>query len=88
MHEDADLEMAPRIVVNAKTQRPGVCNAMETLLVNRERRQAALERAYAALKPARQWFACPETLAILKGKAHVHAARRRRASTPNTSISR
>jgi glutamate-5-semialdehyde dehydrogenase len=32
---DADLEMAKRIVVNAKAQRPGVCNAMETLLVDR-----------------------------------------------------
>ncbi len=31
---DADLEMAERIVLNAKTQRPGVCNAMETLLVD------------------------------------------------------
>src|SRR3954452_10910420 len=30
---DADLDMARRIVVNAKTQRPGVCNAAETLLV-------------------------------------------------------
>jgi glutamate-5-semialdehyde dehydrogenase len=30
----ADLEMARRIVVNAKCQRPGVCNAMETLLVH------------------------------------------------------
>lgn len=30
----ADLEMAKRIVVNAKTQRPGVCNAMESLLVH------------------------------------------------------
>ncbi|MHB1127522.1 MAG: glutamate-5-semialdehyde dehydrogenase [Bacillota bacterium] len=33
--EGADLEMAADIVVNAKTQRPGVCNAMETLLVHR-----------------------------------------------------
>jgi len=32
----ADLEMARRIAVNAKVQRPGVCNAMETLLVHRE----------------------------------------------------
>ncbi len=31
---DADLEKAERIVINAKTQRTGVCNAMETLLVN------------------------------------------------------
>jgi glutamate-5-semialdehyde dehydrogenase len=33
---EADLDMAVRIVVNAKTQRPGVCNAIETLLVHRE----------------------------------------------------
>ncbi len=33
---DADLGMARRIVVNAKCQRPAVCNAMETLLVDRE----------------------------------------------------
>lgn len=32
--EEADLEMAERICFNAKVQRPGVCNAMETLLVN------------------------------------------------------
>ncbi len=31
---DADLDMAERIVVNAKCQRPAVCNAMETLLVD------------------------------------------------------
>lgn len=33
---DADLDMAVQIVVNAKTQRPGVCNAIETVLVHRE----------------------------------------------------
>src|ERR1700735_3955256 len=32
----ADVEAASRIVMNAKTQRPGVCNAVETLLVHRE----------------------------------------------------
>jgi glutamate-5-semialdehyde dehydrogenase len=31
---DADLDMAERIVLNAKCQRPAVCNAMETLLVD------------------------------------------------------
>jgi glutamate-5-semialdehyde dehydrogenase len=31
---DADLEMAARIVINAKCQRPGVCNALESLLVH------------------------------------------------------
>lgn len=34
VHADADLEMAAGIVVNAKAQRPGVCNAAETLLVD------------------------------------------------------
>jgi glutamate-5-semialdehyde dehydrogenase len=36
VHQDADLEMAERIAYNAKVQRPGVCNAAETLLVHRE----------------------------------------------------
>jgi glutamate-5-semialdehyde dehydrogenase len=34
VHEDADPAMAKRIVVNAKVQRPGVCNAAETLLID------------------------------------------------------
>jgi glutamate-5-semialdehyde dehydrogenase len=33
--EEADLDMALEIVDNAKTQRPGVCNAIETVLVHR-----------------------------------------------------
>jgi glutamate-5-semialdehyde dehydrogenase len=32
----ADHEMAEQIIVNAKTQRPGVCNALETLLIHRD----------------------------------------------------
>ncbi|HNR37026.1 MAG TPA: glutamate-5-semialdehyde dehydrogenase, partial [Candidatus Hydrogenedentes bacterium] len=34
VHGDADLAMAKAICLNAKLQRPGVCNAMETLLVH------------------------------------------------------
>lgn len=34
IHEDADEHMARNIAVNAKLQRPGVCNAMETMLVH------------------------------------------------------
>jgi len=34
VHAEADLEMARRIAVNAKVQRPGVCNAAETLLID------------------------------------------------------
>ncbi|MFA5700997.1 MAG: glutamate-5-semialdehyde dehydrogenase [Desulfuromonas sp.] len=33
---DADPDMASRICINAKTQRPGVCNAMETLLIHKD----------------------------------------------------
>ncbi len=35
VHEDADLSMAQSVCLNAKLQRPGVCNAMETLLVHK-----------------------------------------------------
>lgn len=34
--EDADLTMASEIVINAKTQRPSVCNAVETILIHEE----------------------------------------------------
>jgi glutamate-5-semialdehyde dehydrogenase len=36
VHKDADLKMASDIVINAKVQRPGVCNAIETLLVDED----------------------------------------------------
>jgi glutamate-5-semialdehyde dehydrogenase len=39
---DADLDMAKNICLNAKVQRPGVCNAMETLLVHRSVAEAFL----------------------------------------------
>jgi len=48
--EAADLEMALAIVVNAKTQRPGVCNAMETLLIHEAVLERFLPRAVEALR--------------------------------------
>jgi glutamate-5-semialdehyde dehydrogenase len=48
----ADLDRAERIVVNAKTQRPGVCNAAETLLVHADVAPAFLPRALRALREA------------------------------------
>lgn len=47
---EADLDMAQRIVINAKTQRPGVCNAMETLLVHEKVADSFLPSLAAALK--------------------------------------
>ncbi|MGH3326211.1 MAG: glutamate-5-semialdehyde dehydrogenase [Streptomycetales bacterium] len=49
---DADLDMALAILLNAKTQRPSVCNAAETLLVHAGAAAAFLPRALAALREA------------------------------------
>ena len=45
----ADLDMAERIVINAKCQRPGVCNAMESLLVHADVAAAFVPRIGASL---------------------------------------
>jgi len=45
----ADLDMAEKIVLNAKCQRPGVCNALETLLVHRDVAEKFLPKMAASL---------------------------------------
>ena len=73
VHEDADLAMALDIVANAKCQRPGVCNAMETVLVHRDVAAAFLPKLYERLNAsAVEWFAHTHTIELLKGK-HVSA---------------
>ena len=47
--KDADLDMARDIVVNAKTQRPGVCNAIETILIHRDIAEPFFQSAGKAL---------------------------------------
>ncbi|RMF86025.1 MAG: glutamate-5-semialdehyde dehydrogenase [Nitrospinota bacterium] len=49
---EADLEMALKIVYNAKVQRPSVCNAMETLLVHEEIAEKFLPACIAQLEEA------------------------------------
>ena len=49
---DADLDMAEAIILNAKLQRPGVCNSAETLLVHRDAAAQFLPRALSALREA------------------------------------
>jgi glutamate-5-semialdehyde dehydrogenase len=48
--ETADLEMATRVCLNAKVQRPGVCNAMETLLVHEKAASRFLPKVAKALQ--------------------------------------
>lgn len=50
VHSSADLDMAVNIIVNAKTSRPSVCNAAETLLCDRAIAAEFLPRAAEALR--------------------------------------
>ena len=62
----ADLDMAVDIAVNAKSQRPGVCNALETLLVHKDVANAFLPKAQAALEKAGvKLKGCVDTCAVL-----------------------
>lgn len=64
----ADLAKADAIVINAKTQRPSVCNAMETLLVHRAVAPSWLPRIAEQLeRRGVELRVCPEGLAILAG---------------------
>lgn len=47
---DADLDMAEKIVINAKVQRPSVCNSAETLIVDKQIADKFLPRIFKALK--------------------------------------
>ncbi len=62
----ADLAMAERIILNAKCQRPGVCNAAECLLVHRDIAAAFLPGAAAALRQRGvELRGCPETRGLV-----------------------
>ncbi len=63
---EADLDMARRIIVNAKMQRPSVCNAAETLLVHRDIAAEFLPGAAAALDGV-ELIADPRAAAHLPG---------------------
>ena len=64
--QDADFNMAVDIVMNAKVQRPGVCNSLETLLVHQDIAKEFLPRVAAELNNANvELRGCPKTKAIL-----------------------
>ena len=70
---DADLEMALRIAVNAKCQRPGTCNAMETLLVDSPVAGEFLPGAVKALRDAgvREFKGDAKARALVKDMAEA-----------------
>ena len=62
----ADLEMAKNILVNAKCQRPSVCNAAESLLVHKDVAEKFLPMAAEGLAPDHVAIhGCPRTMDIL-----------------------
>ena len=64
----ADLEKAVKIAFNAKVQRPGVCNAIETLLVHKDVAVRFLPQVAHVLKKAGvELRGCARTRKILKG---------------------
>jgi glutamate-5-semialdehyde dehydrogenase len=66
--ESADLEKSIRVCLNAKVQRPGVCNAMETLLVHEKVAKQFLPKVAEALqKEGVELRGCPKTRKILPG---------------------
>ncbi len=66
LDETADAEMAREIVLNAKVQRPGVCNALETLLVHAGAAQRLLPPVAAALLDAGvEIRGCERTMALV-----------------------
>lgn len=66
VEKTADIAMAAEIVFNAKTSRPSVCNALETLLVDEAIAETALPLIAARLKEKNvELRGCPRTCAIL-----------------------
>ena len=64
----ADIDLAVKVALNAKCQRPSVCNAVETILVNKEVACEFLPKFYEATRKYNLEFrGCADTCLILKG---------------------
>ena len=63
--KDADLEMAQRIIYNAKVSRPSVCNACESLVIHRDVAEKAIPLIAAGLKSADVLIHGDETVCAL-----------------------
>ena len=73
--KDADLEKAYAIAINAKTQRYGVCNAMETLLISEKVAASILPRLASGYQEhGVELRGCKRTIEILGSKTRIFAA--------------
>ena len=80
--EEADLDMATEIVVNAKTQRPGVCNAIETVLVHRDIHAASFwQRSRRGLAEKKVELRADESAFAALSALHYQPLRRSHAKT-------
>ena len=76
---DADPELAEKILINAKVQRPGVCNAAEQLLVHAAAAEQLLPRLAAALVAKNVQLRCDAASAAILASAQL--------SAPSTQLS-
>lgn len=75
VEEDADLDMAVAIVNNAKVQRPGVCNSLETVLVHQAVAEKFIRKLYDATSGVSlSWRVDAKCAAILQGRDRVAIA--------------
>lgn len=82
VHLDADLDMALKILVNAKTQRPAVCNSMETILLHKDIAKKLLPRIYEAMSQFHvKWFVDRNCFALLKDHKDVKLAKEKNWNT-------
>ncbi len=73
VHGEADLKMALKILDNGKTQRPSVCNSVETVLVDESVAADFLPDMHRELSAkVVDFFACEKTLSLLAGKSGLH----------------
>ncbi len=52
VHSEANLDMAEELILNAKCQRPGVCNTIENIIIDKAIAQSAVPRLVTALQEA------------------------------------
>lgn len=75
IHSEANLSMALDILINAKTQRPGVCNSVETLLIDEQVAPQFLRLALPQLLGHQvKLFVCPKTKSLLPTTSAIEDA--------------